>query len=217
MQFPFISISPAHWKIIQVNTLSPHRFRFPNHSSSHRHQSEAKLLMTVRLRENTRSVYCCSIKERRLQFCRVDSISAYRSAAGNRVFAGRRWLDPADAADRAHLATGYDRLAEAFPDFPAACPRDRFLQALADASASSPRRLKRPRRSLAERAPPTQLLVPLGGAAAPLAAGTSEAEAKAGSIRRRTSRRPRSGTAPAAKNAVTRATKAAKASTNCCW
>ncbi len=52
-------------------------------------------------------------------------------AAGHGMFCDRRWLSPANPADRARLESGYVALCEEFPEF-AACPRYAFLARLAE-------------------------------------------------------------------------------------
>ena len=54
-----------------------------------------------------------------------------RSDAGSRLFAGRRWLDPEEPADRAALQLGFAALAHAHPAFAARCGLPRFLQTVA--------------------------------------------------------------------------------------
>ena len=81
---------------------------------------------------------------------------AARSVAGVRLFARRRWLHPTHAPDLALLDARYDDLRARFQAF-AACPREHFLQTLADVSVSWSRRLTAKgvegRQSLADHAP----------------------------------------------------------------
>ena len=53
-----------------------------------------------------------------------------RRSAGNWLFRGRRWLDPANPEDRNALNVNYDRICIQFPEFEAACRRDKFIAAL---------------------------------------------------------------------------------------
>ena len=83
------------------------------------------------------------------------------SIFGDRLFTGRRWLQPTHAPDRALLDAGYDDLCARFSVF-AACPRDRFLQTLADVTAAWSIRFtdRGARQSLADHAPAPTLLLP---------------------------------------------------------
>jgi hypothetical protein len=89
------------------------------------------------------------------------------SIADTRLFAGRRWCNPADPNDRAKLDAAYDDLIRSFPPFDAACSRERFLQTLSDMSALPCLQRRdegrEPRRTLAEPMPPSQLLALPGG------------------------------------------------------
>ena len=64
----------------------------------------------------------------------------HRSVAGNWLFSGRRWRNPAAASDRAALSAGYNDLVAAFPAF-SCCPRDRFLKIIGETCASWSRRI----------------------------------------------------------------------------
>ena len=83
------------------------------------------------------------------------------SIFGDRLFTGRRWLQPTHAPDRALLDAGYDDLCGRFSAF-AACPRDRFLQTLADVTAAWSIKFtdRGARQSLADHAPAPTLLLP---------------------------------------------------------
>ena len=54
------------------------------------------------------------------------------SAAGNWLFCNRRWLDPADPADRARLHAGYDALLSLFPAALTEVPRALFIEHLSE-------------------------------------------------------------------------------------
>ena len=51
-------------------------------------------------------------------------------SAGNWLFRGRRWLDPADPDDRAAILSNYERLCTLFPPFGIACKLDKLIAAL---------------------------------------------------------------------------------------
>jgi hypothetical protein len=52
------------------------------------------------------------------------------SDAGNWLFCGRRWMDPADPDGRITLDLHYHNLCALFPAFAAACSNDRFIGAV---------------------------------------------------------------------------------------
>ncbi len=54
------------------------------------------------------------------------------SDAGNWLFSGRKWIDPADPDGRAMLDLHHHNLSLLFPAFAAACSRDRLADAVAD-------------------------------------------------------------------------------------
>ena len=56
--------------------------------------------------------------------------------AGNWLFSGRRWLDPADQDGITKLRLNYHNLCNLFPAFAAACPASRFIAAVADVADS---------------------------------------------------------------------------------
>ena len=64
----------------------------------------------------------------------------HRSVAGNWLFSGRRWRNPAAVDDRAALSAGYNNIVAAFPAF-SCCPRDRFLKVVGEVCASWSRRI----------------------------------------------------------------------------
>ena len=107
---------------------------------------------------------------RKRSFDRCSSLSLHHDAAfntsccsifGDRLFTGRRWLQPTHPSDRALLDAAYDHLCGHFSVF-AACPRDRFLQTLADVTAAWSIRFtdRGARQSLADHAPAPTLLLP---------------------------------------------------------
>jgi hypothetical protein len=53
------------------------------------------------------------------------------SDAGNWLFSGRTWIDPADPDGRAKLDLHYDNLSILFPAFTASCSLDRLIDAVA--------------------------------------------------------------------------------------
>ena len=53
------------------------------------------------------------------------------SDAGNWLFCGRKWIDPADPDGRTLLELHHHNLSILFPAFAAACSRDRFIDAVA--------------------------------------------------------------------------------------
>ena len=107
---------------------------------------------------------------RKRSFDRCRSLSLHHDAVfntkccsifGDRLFTGRRWLQPTHAPDRALLDAGYDDLCAHFSAF-AVCPRDRFLQTLADVTAAWSIKFtdRGARQSLADHAPAPTLLLP---------------------------------------------------------
>ena len=59
----------------------------------------------------------------------VDTAFPY-SDAGSWLFCGRKWIDPADPDGRDKLDLHHFNLCALFPPFAAACPRDRFIDAM---------------------------------------------------------------------------------------
>jgi hypothetical protein len=53
------------------------------------------------------------------------------SDAGDLLFCGRKWIDPADPEGRTKLDLHHFNLCALFPEFAAACPHDRFIAAIA--------------------------------------------------------------------------------------
>ena len=53
------------------------------------------------------------------------------SDAGNWLFCGRKWIDPADPDGRTKLELHHHNLSILFPAITAACSRDRFIDAVA--------------------------------------------------------------------------------------
>ena len=51
--------------------------------------------------------------------------------AGDWLFCGRKWIDPADPDGRTKLDLHHHNLSILFPAFASACPRERFLAAVA--------------------------------------------------------------------------------------
>ena len=107
---------------------------------------------------------------RKRSFERCSSLSLLHDAAvnmcfcsifGDRLFTGRRWLQATHAPDCALLDAGYDDLCAQFSVF-AVCPRDRFLQTLADVTAAWSINFteRGARQSLADHAPAPTLLLP---------------------------------------------------------
>ncbi len=64
-----------------------------------------------------------------------------RRTAGNWLFCNRRWLNPEDAEDRAHLERAYATLCASFPAF-ATCPRAEFFRTLAEVAGSWAHRIR---------------------------------------------------------------------------
>jgi hypothetical protein len=60
------------------------------------------------------------------------------SDAGDWLFCGRRWIDPADPDGRTKLDIHYHNLCALYPSFAAACSHDRFLSAVAAVVEGSP-------------------------------------------------------------------------------
>jgi hypothetical protein len=52
------------------------------------------------------------------------------SDAGNWLFSGRKWINPADPDGRTKLDLHYDNLCLLFPAFAAACSRDQLIEAV---------------------------------------------------------------------------------------
>ncbi len=82
-----------------------------------------------------------SVRIRRQQVPRSDTPSVdgaailtlrwfHVSDAGNWLFCGRKWIDPADPDGRTKLDLHHDNLCILFPAFAAACSRDRLIEAV---------------------------------------------------------------------------------------
>jgi hypothetical protein len=54
-----------------------------------------------------------------------------RSDAGNWLFSGRNWIDPADPDGRTKLELHHNNLCLLYPAFAAACSCDRLIEAVA--------------------------------------------------------------------------------------
>jgi hypothetical protein len=61
--------------------------------------------------------------------------------AGNWLFCNRRWLDPAQAEDRAQLDRAYGALCASFPAF-ASCSKADFLRTLAEVAGNWANRIR---------------------------------------------------------------------------
>ena len=78
---------------------------------------------------------------------RIDTASP-NSEAGSWFFCGRKWIDPTDPDGRDKLDIHHFNLCVLFPAFAEACPRARFIDAIAAVSES----WSRPMRAVAETA-----------------------------------------------------------------
>ena len=65
----------------------------------------------------------------------IDTACPY-SDAGSWLFCGRKWIDPADPDGRDKLDIHHFNLCVLFPPFAAACPHDRFVDAIATVAES---------------------------------------------------------------------------------
>ncbi len=61
----------------------------------------------------------------------LTSLQQSYSDAGNWLFCGRKWIDPADPDGRAKLDLHYHNLSILFPAFTSACSLDRLVDAVA--------------------------------------------------------------------------------------
>ena len=61
----------------------------------------------------------------------LDLLNRCRSDAGNWLFSGRKWIDPADPDGRTKLELHHNNLCLLYPAFAAACSCDRLIEAVA--------------------------------------------------------------------------------------
>ena len=61
----------------------------------------------------------------------IEQVRGRCSDAGNWLFCGRKWIDPADPDGRAKLELHHHNLSVLFPAFASACPLERFIAAVA--------------------------------------------------------------------------------------
>ena len=61
----------------------------------------------------------------------IFALVNHSSDAGNWLFGGRKWIDPADPDGRTKLELHHNNLCLLYPAFAAACPCDRFIESVA--------------------------------------------------------------------------------------
>ncbi len=89
--------------------------------------------MRLAIRADTTKTYLkvCNAQSPTFAFSVAEHGRPQCSDAGNWLFCGRKWIDPADPDGRAKLDLHHYNLSVLFPGFASACSLDRFIDAVA--------------------------------------------------------------------------------------